>query len=189
MSQLITLYKTTHSVSAVKTEAKVLCTQFKLSTPRVCEGFVNLNADIFVYIIDRRPNLTSEVICGLLLQDQYCKYKKTKDLDWTIEIKEKNAKQSSPNCPSRKTKTCVQITDPHLDLNYRTGAESECTEPTCCRFDQEADANKTDSVPAGPWGSYNCDTPLNFFKWTLNHISNSISVSYKNQYYRKVFPV
>lgn len=176
MSQLISLYKTTRSVNAVKTEAKVLCVQFRLNTPRVCEGFVNLNTDILIYIIDRRPNLTSDVVCGILLQDQFCKYQKTKDLDWTIEIKEKSATRSAASCPSKTIKTCVQITDPHLDLNYRTGAESQCNEPTCCRYDQEANPNNSDSAPAGPWGSYNCDTPLNFFMWTLNDISNNIKV-------------
>lgn len=132
----MSLYKTTGSASAVKNEATYLCVQFKLSTSRVCEGYINLNTDIVLFIIDRRPNLTPDTICGLFLQDQFCKYTKTKDLDWTIDIK--GAIQDVPlkKCTGDKKRTCVHITDPHLDMNYRAGAESECNEPTCCRFDQ-----------------------------------------------------
>lgn len=52
----------------------------------------------------------------------------------------------------------IQITDPHIDRKYKTGANAVCGAPLCCRKDQGEPKNPEEG--AGIWGDYRgCDSP------------------------------
>lgn len=108
---------------------------------------------------EHKPDLESEVMCAIVLQDKGCT--STKIDDWSIEIpKERKPISNTNNYQSNKENVfkMVQITDIHYDPYYEFGSNANCDEPLCCQ------ANSTASSPedkAGYWSDYRkCDTPL-----------------------------
>lgn len=60
------------------------------------------------------------------------------------------------------------------------GSEAACDKPLCCRADSRSSstANSRPSKivrPAGPWGDYACDAPLNLHESLLSFIAQNIS--------------
>lgn len=54
--------------------------------------------------------------------------------------------------------TFIQISDIHFDSRYKVGTNAECPRPLCCR--EVCGVPPPGSRAAGPWGDYNCDTPI-----------------------------
>ena len=57
----------------------------------------------------------------------------------------------------------LQLTDIHIDFEYRVGARANCDQPLCCRHnDEQLTQNSSISskpiVPAGFWGDYHSCT-------------------------------
>jgi len=69
----------------------------------------------------------------------------------------------------RDTLRMVHISDLHLDTKYTPDSEADCGLPVCCR-----DAKGVVKLPAGFYGSYNCDLPQNTLEDMLAFISNDI---------------
>ena len=74
------------------------------------------------------------------------------------------------NKPSRPAKgnltdtyKFVQVSDIHIDLEYRQGTVGDCGIPQCCRKG-EGDAGK--------WGGFNCDLPLGTLQAALEQIKD-----------------
>ncbi len=54
----------------------------------------------------------------------------------------------------------VHFSDIHVDHSYETGANYNCTKPTCCRPFTTADSPGNNDFPAGPYGNPKCDSPV-----------------------------
>lgn len=111
-------------------------------------------------MLRNRPNLSSEYICSITLQNYNCgpRFEPKKLLV--------NIDQSGPRLTHSKTLTrteqaplmVVQITDPHYDPYYTVGGNAKCDYGACCNRWQGLPKRNVDA--AGFWGDYNrCDTP------------------------------
>ena len=66
----------------------------------------------------------------------------------------------------------LQISDTHLDPNYREGMRATCNDVLCCR--ESSGEPKSPGNRAGPWGDYRkCDTPVRLLDNLLEHISST----------------
>jgi hypothetical protein len=55
----------------------------------------------------------------------------------------------------------IQLSDLHIDFEYKEGMPSVCGYPICCRDNGEnVFPLKKDTPLAGKWGDYNCDLPV-----------------------------
>ncbi|KIJ98756.1 hypothetical protein K443DRAFT_133333 [Laccaria amethystina LaAM-08-1] len=63
----------------------------------------------------------------------------------------------------------VHFSDVHIDRQYTTGSEANCTKPICCR--NYADQKGPVTVAAAPMGEYKCDTPAGLAQSLLRSIS------------------
>lgn len=142
-----------------------LCNALAIQPPRVCQGLVELNVDTFMFIVNGRPNLQANQMCGLIFQNLDCGDADMSGFEYSINV--------NPNTPpltgSKDTSVApgpndiriVHITDPHYDPNYRVGANAVCGEPVCCRYDQPLTGESLPGDAAGRWGDYrDCDSPF-----------------------------
>src|SRR6218665_3685997 len=140
-------------------------------------------------------------MCGVIF-GMDCARKITKNLNWTVQIPERQSplssnqvKRNSHLDPSgmsqmmeqdflpeidyrdsytQNPKKLVHITDIHVDPYYEPGSEAGCGEPLCCRASNGSPKSKDRA--AGPWGDYrNCDTPVATLRHALKHISETHS--------------
>jgi len=78
-----------------------------------------------------------------------------------------------PNRDQRPTLKFVHFTDIHMDLKYRAGASTKCSEVICCRA---TDGFPTDpALQAGPLGSFGCDIPVDVVTTMGEIINNEIN--------------
>jgi sphingomyelin phosphodiesterase len=61
---------------------------------------------------------------------------------------------------AKGTMQVVHISDIHVDLQYETGANWNCTKNICCRPYTTADQPGNTNTPAGPYGDSHCDSPV-----------------------------
>ena len=52
----------------------------------------------------------------------------------------------------------VHLSDAHIDFDYAEGSLAICGSYVCCRKEWGFPEEK--SLQAGPWGGYECDTPV-----------------------------
>lgn len=141
-----------------------LCMTVNISTERVCRGIIGVNVREVFYIVDQRPSLTVEQLCGVIFQSS-CPMSDLTPFEWTVNVdankppitgSKDNSVPRSPN-----DLTIAHITDPHYDPTYMVGSMAECDEPNCCRYDQPMPEGSSSSQAAGRWGDYrDCDSPL-----------------------------
>ena len=122
---------------------------------------------IILYIIDSKPNLTADTICGVLLESPFCPLDNN-EFNWIVNIDDGPSKWIKPE-ESNETINILQITDIHYDPNYEPYGNAYCNEPICCRKGQN-DTNTSDKV-AGYWGDYHyCDSPWHAIIDVLDHV-------------------
>lgn len=159
--------------------AKKLCIDFKVQSKDVCNGVIDLNAPSIIYIIDNRPKLTAETICGVVLNEDCKSFSKDQELDFVVEIANKSSNEESLRVNSNVATddiTIVHITDIHVDLKYTKGASAVCDDIACCRKINEK-MKKSESI-AGSWGDYrSCDTPWQALVDALRQIKKQHSVN------------
>ncbi|XP_018375510.1 PREDICTED: sphingomyelin phosphodiesterase 1-like [Trachymyrmex cornetzi] len=156
------------STEDIKSKVIKICTLLKLQSPQVCDGVVTINLPIILHIIDSKPNLTADTICGVLLESPFCPLDNN-EFNWTVNIDDGLPKWIKPE-ESNETINILQITDIHYDPNYEPYGNAYCNEPTCCRKGQN-DTNTSDKV-AGYWGDYNyCDSPWHTVVDVLDHVT------------------
>ncbi|XP_018403569.1 PREDICTED: sphingomyelin phosphodiesterase 1-like [Cyphomyrmex costatus] len=156
------------SAEDIKNKVIKICTMLKLQSPQVCDGVVTINLPIILHIIDSKPNLTADTICGVLLDSPSCPLNNSEFNNWTVIIDNGPPILIKPE-ESNETIDIVQITDIHYDPNYEPYGNSYCDEPTCCRRGQNK--TNTSGKVAGYWGDYNyCDSPWHTVVDALDHI-------------------
>jgi hypothetical protein len=62
----------------------------------------------------------------------------------------------------RETLTAIHISDVHIDADYVEGSLANCSEYLCCR-DYAGYPKRKGDIPAGKWGSGQCDLPIHTF--------------------------
>ncbi|KAB7497963.1 Sphingomyelin phosphodiesterase [Armadillidium nasatum] len=136
-----------------------LCSSFKIETPRVCYGIINLMADELIYVV-QNVVMTPDEVCGFVIGsvcgDPYNPYH-----DWRVTF------PPVPKPPiqtvfgykaEQTTLKVLHLSDTHFDPEYYEGSNAECGEPLCCRISSGRPKRKQDA--AGYWGDYRkCDTP------------------------------
>ncbi|XP_076234537.1 sphingomyelin phosphodiesterase [Calliopsis andreniformis] len=151
-----------------------LCTLMNIQTPRVCKGVVELNLPIIMYIVDSRPNLTANTICGVVLESKSCPLTNP-EYNWSINInKGPNVVVGEHNVTEHNVTeeiNILQLTDFHYDPEYEPNGNTNCGEPVCCRKGQNTtNANSL----AGFWGDYaSCDTPWHSIIDVFSHIKQT----------------
>lgn len=136
---------------------------------QVCRNLIDLNANSLYYIIQNRPALGANEVCGLILQGE-C---------GAVDPMFNFAVSVSPHNPITAPKSVtaprgpdelriIHISDVHYDENYLAGGINNCPNPTCCR--RSAGVAPDPNNRAGPWGDYNCNTPWQALENTLQRI-------------------
>lgn len=114
-----------------------LCLLLQIYPANVCEGVIGLNVPHLLYIIDEREDLSSEVMCGILLQGSNCIIEDFSQIDWEIEVDQGGDAITGPksSTPARSADdlTFIHLTDFHYDPAYEVGMNAVCGEPACCR--------------------------------------------------------
>ncbi|VDK54996.1 unnamed protein product [Cylicostephanus goldi] len=120
-------------------------------------------------------------ICGLLLDD--CgKFIDPFNSTWSISIPNGQPApvDKKPVPGGKPILKALHLTDIHLDMLYTPGLEAKCSEPQCCRPQQDpnevsiaADVKEA----AGQWGTVgNCDAPY----WLLTNMLAFIQKNHKD---------
>lgn len=157
-----------------------LCVLFRLQSDTVCRGVIQLNTPSIVFIVDSRPDLTSETVCRAVLNVGFCQLPYRDDkLDFTVTIDKGKSvdklKVDRQNGIS-ESMIIVQLTDIHFDAKYKKGASADCDDYACCH-----DVKSTSATPnstAGPWGDYrSCDTPRQAIENAFHQIMKQHSVT------------
>ncbi|KAK2580874.1 hypothetical protein KPH14_005946 [Odynerus spinipes] len=171
ISAFITLWQQGMSQNDIERSVTKLCVLLNFQTERVCTNVVKLNAPIVFHIINSKPNLTANTICGVVLESKSCPLN-DKEYEWTIPIDDIPIKEIAMKKESNETLKIVQLTDIHYDPKYEAYGNPDCGEPTCCRKGQNS-TNSSGKL-AGFWGDYNyCDTPWHSVVDALNHIKTT----------------
>ncbi|KAF9031644.1 sphingomyelin phosphodiesterase [Hymenopellis radicata] len=131
-----------------------VCKAAKVEDDDVCEGTVQEQGPILARVLRNISpfGATSSKLCNIA---QLCNQPPINK--YTVPLPAPAADIFIPASQGRQTFKVVHISDVHIDRQYIVGTESECSKPICCR--QYADSTSDVRVPAGPFGSYQCDTP------------------------------
>lgn len=171
------------SVEEVAESVLELCLMLNISTERVCSGAINGNVRELWYIVNERPNLTTDQLCGIIFQSS-CPTDDLADFEWTVNVDpNKPALTGSKDTsvlPNAGDLTVAHITDPHYDPSYMVGSWAACDEYNCCRYDQPIPAGEDVTlVGAGRWGDYrDCDSPLEAVIDAFTQIRRNHQVGY-----------
>ncbi|XP_058823019.1 sphingomyelin phosphodiesterase-like [Topomyia yanbarensis] len=145
----------------IAAQAASTCESLEILLPENCVKIIDKNIDVLLYIIDNKPSLSAQTVCGVVFQSGSCVLEDPEFLDWTINISPGGTPiTASKTGPSRSASDfkIIHVTDLHYDPHYRTGYNAVCGEPCCCREGQGIPANPADG--AGEWGDYrDCDSP------------------------------
>lgn len=80
--------------------------------------------------------------------------------------------QIAADTTERPTLTAVQLSDVHLDFEYREGTLEDCGVAACCRT--TAGYPAAGEPGAGRWGSLHCDIPMETFANLLDYITGTV---------------
>ncbi|XP_031340701.1 sphingomyelin phosphodiesterase-like isoform X2 [Photinus pyralis] len=119
----------------------------------------------------KQVQIGPEEICSMLIEE--CPQITIPSHEWTVKLP--NVSKSLPQKrhtfqKSSKPIKVLQINDIHLDLEYAVGSVSNCGEPHCCRNFSTESIFAT-KIPAGRWGDYRCDIPLETLEYFLESIA------------------
>lgn len=146
--------------------AQDICHLYSLKS-YVCDGLVELNADMMMYILSQLEYLPSaERVCEVAFQGEDCvatgsdllgdRYPKVVISESSHTLK--GSKVAAPRS-TEDPLTIIHITDIHYDPDYEVGVNAECGSEACCRRVPDLDPADS-SNSAGFWGDYrDCDTP------------------------------
>ncbi|XP_046910955.2 sphingomyelin phosphodiesterase-like [Dermatophagoides farinae] len=150
---------------------KYLCKTLALQTDRVCDGY-----EEFVVVMSQ-VNISSNEVCGFLLGET-CNSVAHPLYKWNVRLPDRPL-FTKPlfRWPFRAQQSfkVLQISDLHIDLEYRENSNAVCNEPLCCRADSPPSTSSTTKVKtshrAGYWGDYrDCDVPLRLVDQTFQWI-------------------
>ena len=143
-----------------------LCHFTKLDN-KVCDGALDLYADIVVDSFIRRF-INGDYICSLAkICNDTTEYESVEDFARRIlnnkpEIKKREIVKRKNDEDYYKV---VQVTDIHLDMEYKVGTVANCILPLCCRELADDDLVPVKQILAGKYGyTGNCDANIETVK-------------------------
>ncbi len=131
-----------------------ICQQLMPFDAIVCRNLIDLNADSLYYIVQNRPALGANEVCGLILQGECGAVDPM--FNFGINVSPHNPITAPKTVTAPRTPDelrIIHISDIHYDENYLTGGINNCPNPTCCR--RSAGIAPDPANRAGPWGDYN----------------------------------
>ncbi|XP_019881238.2 sphingomyelin phosphodiesterase [Aethina tumida] len=161
MDHIISYRRAGANKGSMKKCLKNLCVKYTDWGLIACDGYVEIEIDTILFIIDNKRNLTPARICAIHLQTNKCV---DPDADkWTINIppisdtidddEVTHVNESEAEASALKI---LHLTDIHYDPDYNPGSNAVCDEPLCC---VSGTPNSTENA-AGFWGDYHvCDMP------------------------------
>ncbi|KAK5985930.1 Sphingomyelin phosphodiesterase [Trichostrongylus colubriformis] len=159
--------------------ALFICQTFKIEDHFICKGIVSDFSDEFMYVLGQII-VEPHQICGLFFDD--CgKFIDPFNSTWSVPMPagQPAPVDKQPVPAGKPTLRALHLTDIHLDMYYTPGLETKCSEPQCCRPQQDPNevsvaASADVQVPAGPWGMVgDCDTPYWLFINMLGFIQKN----------------
>lgn len=139
--------------------------------PEFCQAIIELNADIFIYIVNEKPNLKGEELCAILLQTDNCPSDSIKPWQITIPPHNPNLSYRYPYSTYSSSIKVLHFTDAHYDPYYLVGSSTDCPFPMCCNI---FDPNMRPSEAAGYWGDYrSCDSPYHLLINSLENMNKN----------------
>ena len=156
-------------------EALLLCTHLNIEPERVCQGVIDLNLDVFLYVIDNYANFTSERVCGSVLQSYGCSAGDA--YEWSVTIPSGNSQdRPKPNDTEVPSFTILQLSDVHYDPDYTPNGNAVCGEPLCCQSDQGEPASPEETC--GYWTDYRAaDSPWHLVEETVRQAKRQVSTT------------
>lgn len=160
------------SIEELSAIALDLCVTLQIQPEVVCQGLIELNVATFIYIIDERPQLTAQTMCGLILQSENCVIVDEDFLEFSIDIDTNGSPiqghKGGPGGRRDDDLNIYHISDVHFDPDYVIGSKAVCDEPVCCRTGiPDSPVNATQK-----WGGWLCDTPWDAVVDVFNHVND-----------------
>lgn len=148
------------------------CKKAHIESDRVCDLVVPQFQDMVLGVV-RDTVLNADEICSIVIGDS-CALPYDPVQMWNITISSTPKPPVRPRVlpkPGSPTLRILHLSDIHLDIAYRSGADAECGEPLCCRaYDINPAPNTTRR--AGQWGDYRaCDVPWATLEQLFQHLS------------------
>lgn len=127
------------TMEQISSLAYELCVRLNLQTDYVCRNMIDQMAPILLYLIDNYPEVGSYDACAIYAQSQKCGAPKHEIYKLEIEVAEGGPeitghKKGTPS--SGEVYKIVHIGDIHYDPDYMISGNTNCREPTCCRWNQ-----------------------------------------------------
>ncbi|XP_031341330.1 sphingomyelin phosphodiesterase-like [Photinus pyralis] len=145
-----------------------LCITLKLVSEEECKGFINMNVDTILYIIDNRLFLTPSKVCSIVFQDLHCADPFGVEWDLKLPPYDSQVQNNLPIDTQSGSVKILQITDIHYDSHYQVGSNADCGLFICCQI---GTVPSSESTAAGYWGDYrDCDVPWHSFLDLLTHV-------------------
>ncbi|VDM56671.1 unnamed protein product [Angiostrongylus costaricensis] len=165
--------------------ATLICKLIAKQPWTVCDGISHQFRDEFFYVFRKLSKERPSRICGLLL-DSCADPNDTTQSGWTINLPPNyttcsmwlfSVAHSNFFSPTRNLRV-LQLTDLHIDFEYRPSSEANCDLPVCCRFLKVVCLTLAKET-AGYWGTAGkCDIPY----WTVKNMLEHINATHKIDY-------
>ncbi|KAK6047138.1 Ser/Thr phosphatase family protein [Cooperia oncophora] len=182
--------------------ASSICELVAKQSSVVCQGITTQFKEEFFYVFRQLAEKNPSAICGLLL-DECSDPSDQNGSGWAIVLPPKPPKElkaiidkkrtqfAHPRGPDHRYLRVLQLSDVHVDFDYKPGSEAKCDLFLCCR-------NTTGWIskhswygvqpffiigkpkkPAGYWGTVaTCDIPYRMFRNMLEHINATAEIDY-----------
>ncbi|CAG0922168.1 unnamed protein product [Notodromas monacha] len=126
--------------------------------PEVCKGYLESNAPTLLWVMAQSMDLDLDLTCAMFLGAPRCNNDEIPDSTWLVPLPEDKPPKKPINIPPNPVSVeMLHITDMHWDPEYVEGSEANCNSPVCCRGATNIGHIRQ---PAGRWGDYKCDTPM-----------------------------
>ncbi|XP_018576214.1 sphingomyelin phosphodiesterase 1 [Anoplophora glabripennis] len=167
--QVLTYRRNGANKDSMKTYFNKLCKIFTGWGNTACHGYIDIEIDPVLYMMDNKNDLTPERVCAIYFQAQKCVDPDAKK--WIIPLppppKKNEEIEEDDDDDQIGPLRILHLTDIHYDPLYKPGSNAVCKDPLCC---QSGVPSKPGNA-AGYWGDYNvCDMPRHSVLNLLNHI-------------------
>ncbi|KAK6192488.1 hypothetical protein SNE40_003944 [Patella caerulea] len=157
------------------------CTHFKIEDARVCKAIINQYKDTIFGVLQMTV-LSPDDVCAQVINET-CGSPFNPNTTWNITLSSVPKPPVMPPAipkPGLPTIRILQLTDMHLDLEYKYNSSADCHEPLCCRVNDGPP--EAGHKGAGYWGDYrHCDlAPRTFYSMMeyLESIKNKFDMIY-----------
>lgn len=169
------LIKTNSSITVIESACTSLCTSLNIEKADVCQGIVASYASEVVEILTSKY-LSPLSFCELVHACNASALQSINTQDhhtYDNMVKLGAAHLMQTNQPTKQQATNVgtflHLSDLHFDQLYAVGSTNDCGRPLCCH---EAYGPGNATTAAGPFGDYQCDTPLSLLEALLSTLAS-----------------